>query len=561
MLAWCLIGAGVVGCSANVSVVSPEPRETEDIDSGDLDWVVPPAAIEPEPPSDVRRSEVIVVCPVAFHPALQPWVQRREQQAMMVTVLNTSPDTELLAQTIANSNKGNCRYVLLVGDAIIPGGEDGIDQPNLVPTFYQDADVSKPYQQTRELPGDFRFGDFDRDGIIDAAVGRLPVKTAAQLTALIDRIIDYEDSRDFGRWRSRVDLVAGLGGFGTMIDRAIEMVAGGIITGALPGSVRTRITHAGPASLFHPGTQSFTDTVLDNYRDGARFWVYAGHGWITELDRVPSGPVGRPVLSMTDLPMLDRPHSSAPIALILACYTGAFDALEDSLAERMLLADFGPIAVIAGSRVTMPYGNAATAIGLIRAIYNDDAARLGDAWLASMNELATASDASDDLKTRRMMIDGIASVAGGGARMDDERREHMQLYNLLGDPTLLLGTVHDVVVDDQGDAVVGQPIVVRGQTPISGTMVVEVHRRLGSLPIATNAENVSRYIEANDTVITSTSFDVEAGPWQCAMPTDRLVLHSKTTSLPITIKVEVIGHDGYAAGSRAAWLRTPVVAK
>ena len=38
--------------------------------------------------------------------------------------------------------------------------------------------------------------------------------TPAQLSAYITRLVAYEDSNDFGPWRQRVALTAGVGGFG-----------------------------------------------------------------------------------------------------------------------------------------------------------------------------------------------------------------------------------------------------------------------------------------------------------------------------------------------------------
>ncbi|MFO0884412.1 MAG: C25 family cysteine peptidase [Pirellulales bacterium] len=62
-----------------------------------------------------------------------------------------------------------------------------------------------------------------------------------------------------------------------------------------------------------------------------------------------------PILRTADCSKL-RSQNGLSIAVLLACYTGAFDQPEDCLAEEMLRAPQGPVAVIGGSRVTMPYG-------------------------------------------------------------------------------------------------------------------------------------------------------------------------------------------------------------
>lgn len=503
--------------------------------------------------SEGEYSLVLAVCPPPFRSALEPWVQRRRREGLDVLVIDSQPTGEELKTALRQADTERCGYVLLVGDSqLSPGGEPS-DADRFVPTLYRAADATAAYQETLQLPGDFAYGDFDDDGMAQAAVGRLPVKTPAQLTSLIERIIAYEESTDFGRWRSRVDLVAGLGGFGAIVDGAIEMVAGGIITGSLPGSVRTRITHASPTSDFHPDDGDFTATVLDNYQDGARFWVYAGHGWINELDRVPPTPFGRPVLSTSDLPQLKRPHASSPIALMLACYTGAFDISEDCLAERMLLADQGPIAVLAGSRVTMPYGNASAAVGLIHAVYGRKSERLGDAWRDALREMATPASDNPELRSRRMMIDGIASLLGGGSTIDEERREHMQLYNWLGDPTLRLGAEGEIQLESLGDAVVGMPLPVQGHSPLAGKLVLELHRRLGSQhPLDPSA---SRYLAANETMICRHEQEIQAGHWSCAVPLGELAEEHLSSTMPVILKATITSDHGFASGSQTAWLR------
>lgn len=507
-------------------------------------------------PSQLRS--VVAVCPTAYRDALAPWVVRRQREGLEVCIIESAATAEDLKASLRKNAPERCQYILLVGDSSYTPRGESVDSSSCVPTLYRAADVTAPYQQTPQLPGDFGFGDFDDDGLAEAAVGRLPVKSSEQLTAVINRIIAYEDSTNFGAWRSRVDLVAGIGGFGPMIDGAIEMVAGGIITGSLPGFVRTRITHASPTSDFHPGADRFTTTVLNNFRDGARFWVYAGHGWVNELDRVPPTQFGRPVLSTSDLPELQCDHGTSPIALMLACYTGAFDGNEDCLAEQMLLADQGPIAVLAGSRVTMPYGNASAAVGLIHAVYQRKADRLGDAWRDALREMATSTQNDPELRSRRMMIDGIASIMGGGSRIDDERREHMQLYNWFGDPTLRLGSDAEVTLESAMDAYAGKPLDIKGQSPVAGKLTVEVHRRLGSSIPAKNgleAGGGSKYMIANETMLCRMEHDIQAGQWTSTLEIPASSVANASSTTPIIIRATVVGESAYATGSQTGWLR------
>jgi hypothetical protein len=491
------------------------------------------------------------------------WLARRRAEGLVVKIINPDVSAELTRQRIADAaSTGKTRYVILIGDPQLTADGRPKDLRFYVPAIYRRADATAVYQSTTHLPGDYLYGDFNDDSRVDAAVGRLPVGSLDQAREMFRRIAEYEESRDFGRWRSRVDLVAGLGGFGPLIDGAIETVASGMITGSLPGSVRTRVTHAGPDSLFCPGPGCFTDTVLANYSDGARFWVYAGHGHVRELDRVPATRFGRPVLASGDVENLRRPASAAPIALLLACYTGAYDSPENCLAKEMFLAEGGPIAVLAGTRVTMPYGNASAAMGLIHSVYHRRPERLGDAWLETLTEMATPSTAEPELQSRRMVIDGLATLLGGG-RIDEERREHMQLYNWLGDPTLRLAHPQELKIDDPGRIAAGQRVAISGIAPMPGTLTIELHRRLGTVPMKQSqvlpADKtdplLARYRQANDTALATGQVMIgEAGVWAT-----ELEIPSDVTG-PMRIIADLEGAAGFATGAQSVWVRPPAIA-
>ena len=116
--------------------------------------------------------------------------------------------------------------------------------------------------------------------------------------------------------------------------------------------------------------------------------------------------------------------------MLVACYTGAIDARDDSLAEELVLDEQGPVAVIAATRVTMPYGNTVsglrTVAGGIRAT-GCDARRSLDAGPAAN---AGRRGPDDSLRTS---LDSLArGVSPPPVDLAAERREHVLLYQLLG---------------------------------------------------------------------------------------------------------------------------------
>ncbi|MEM0924399.1 MAG: C25 family cysteine peptidase [Planctomycetota bacterium] len=487
--------------------------------------------------SSSNANDVVVVCPADFQTALSPWVERRQAEGLAIKVLDSDTDAETLRGRIIDAASETTRYVMLIGDAPVVGAP--CNKLKQTPILYRPTTVTSKWGSTAVLSSDLLFGDFDRDDVPEAVVGRLPVDEPGQLSKLISRIIARESSQDFGPWRGRVQLVGGVGGFGFVADRAIESVTRSIVTSVLPTETRTSVAYASPGHAFYPSGSNFTDAVLNRYETGSRFWVYAGHGRITELDRVPNSVLGRPVLDQRSVKKLNRPAGESPIAVMLACYTGVMDAPEDSIAEEMILCDGGPIAVLAGSRVTMPYGNTTAAVGLINGVYDQRLPRLGDAWLNALKQMQ--SDQPSEKSGTEMMIDALATVVSPtGTVLTDERREHMLLYNLIGDPTLRLNHPQVLSLESPTGVPAGQPIPLLVKSPIDGELTLTVDRPLGSITEG----------DANATTIASVRQSVSA-------KTDARVEVKLPDEFqgPLVLRAHVAGDSQWASGAAKTFVR------
>ena len=490
-----------------------------------------------------QSPDAIVVCPKRFEPSLDRWVQFRESQGLVISVINSNENSKRLSESIRQVGGGNTKYVILVGDTPVIGRK--CDATVQVPTNYRSTTVTKNWGSTPTLASDVPYGDPDGDGIPTAAVGRWPVRTSKELTTLIDRVIAYENSKDFGLWRRRVQLVGGVGGFGALADTAIESVTRTVVTSVLPADTQTHVAYGSPGHRFFPSTSAggtFTDAVLKNYAQGARFWVYAGHGNVTELDRVPQQRDGVPVLDGTSVSRLDRPASAAPIALMLACYTGAMDASEDSIVERMLIQKGGPIAVFAGTRITMPYGNTTAAVGLIEAIYEQKSPRLGDAWVHALKKMHAEDPTTKS--SSRIMIDAIATfVSPAGTKLVDERHEHMLLYNLFGDPTLRLNHPADIKLDVEAGFDLGQQIDVGITSELAGDLTLAIDRPLGA----------SQSGDPNDTNVATLKLKVNANQ----ATNGKFTLPENVTG-PLVIRALVAGENSWGSGAARTQIRKPL---
>lgn len=507
-------------------------------------------AATPTSADQTTPQAVLVVCPDQFREALDGWIDYRHGQGVDVRVIPSAVTAEAVAQQIRQSATKQTGSLMIIGDAPVIGTPT--DPRTQVPMHYVSTTVSAKFGSTPTMATDYPYADIDGDGRSDVAVGRIPVDTVQQLREFIGRVKAYEASGDFSFWRQRVQLVGGVGGFGMLADTAIESVTRMMVTGALPVPVRTSVAYGSPGHLFYP-RQRFTDSIAQRYGQGCRFWVYAGHGMVDRLDNVPAGPSGVPVLDAQSIKKLQCDPANAPIALLLCCFTGAIDATDDSFAERLLMHACGPIAVIAGNRVTMPYGNASLTLGLIDSIYGraagqiEPAESLGQAWLAAIHALEQEQRQSKgQLQT---MVDAIAAlVSPAGSKLADERNEHAALYALLGDPLLKLHPPAPVTVKTQTGFDFGSPVTVSVTSPIDGECVVMLDRPLGETRAGQTA------VDPNEITLAETARPIRAGQTQrFAIPM------GQDRSGALMIRVHVTGKDTWAAGGTKTNIRPKVM--
>jgi hypothetical protein len=366
-----------------------------------------------------------------------------------------------------------------------------------------------------EIATDDWFADLDDDGLPDVPIGRLSADTPDELAAIVRKTLDYERARP-GPWQRRINIVAGVGGFGVLADAAIESAARTLITSGIPTGYETTMTYGRWQSPYCPDLRQFHRVTLDRLGEDSMFWVYAGHGSRRWLDSIPVPGARYRGLATHDLDDL-KPRAAPPIALLFACYTGAFDDEQDCLAEHMLRHPYGPVAVWSGSRVTMPYAMSVLASELIGQTFGARPPTLGQSVLVAKRNLVR------DAPNRRL-LDALARlVSPSGSTPQDERLEHVHLFNLLGDPLLRIPQPATVTVDVAATSRPGQSLEVTGTTEVAGTAIVElvvrrdrltfeppVRRRFDPSDDALSAYD-EVYRKANDPRLASTSAAVVDG--------------------------------------------------
>jgi hypothetical protein len=422
---------------------------------------IPVVAVQP---SD---ADTLVLCPPAFQAAIQRWTEHRTNQGHRIHVVAPGQTTYAIERQIKSAAAtGKLKHIVIIGDAY----DSHTPRTSLVPTHFVDSKVVVHFGVEPEIATDTPYADLDGDRVPDVSIGRIPVDTVPQLNAFIDRVIKYETQTPAGDWQRKMNLIAGVGGFGPIIDNVIEQTTKRIIEDLVPHKMQTSMTYGSWTSPYCPDPRRFSDTSIERYNEGCLFWVYIGHGNRQCLDQVHMPDAKHPILDQHSVANINC-RVGSPIAVFLACYTSAFDSIQDSIAEQMLLQPGGPVATIGGSRVTMPGGMGLLSMQLMDEYFSGEAETLGDVFLNAKRRLAFSED---QFGTYRKLIETMAKTFNPRSSFKAERYEHVQTMQLLGDPLLRIKRPQPLPIETVAKTVAGQTIEVTGTAPASGDLQIEL---------------------------------------------------------------------------------------
>lgn len=447
----------------------------------------------------VAESNVAIVCPFEYQAGLKHWIQYRKSQGFVFHLITEPEPVSSLIGSLQNeiqlqpqTSPQNIRLkirelndriplsaIILVGDGF-PTEKTLFGWRDILPAARVPAKIIQKFGDEDDIASDSWFADLDDDGFPDIPIGRLPVQSNQELVELAQRIIDYESNVPSGNWQRRINLIAGLGGFSPIIDQVIESTVRSLFNELLSNDFELTLTQANWKGAYCPNPLKFRQTTIDRMNEGALFWLYLGHGFHQGLDRLETPQGYMDIFRFQDIESVNC--NFPPILLFCACYTGAFDASEDSLAERIMIGPKAPIAVLAASRTSMPYGMSIFGAELLQEIsqnsfpFEKDSVLLSDSekkqlspqeirlgqlvFNAKKRMIKKIKEMSDDSKeqgkvqsetfnevpkqlqkhqTRSIIekIDALAKVFDPNPKqLDDQLEDHIHLFNLFGDPLL-----------------------------------------------------------------------------------------------------------------------------
>jgi hypothetical protein len=207
-----------------------------------------------------------------------------------------------------------------------------------------------------------------------------------------------------------------------------------LVTSILPDRCDFTMTYASPSSVYCPPPSTLNRTAMSRLGEPAILFNYLGHGFDRGLDRMRWRGSFVKILTADDVETMTEAKTDVPIALLGCCSSGWYDLADGkaSLSEAMLLAPGGPIAVIAGSRITHPYATAILQKDVTRFLLEEQVETVGELDLRASRSMMMID--RDDRMIDTMM-NPIAKLAKWHSSLKELRVMHSRMYNLIGDPS------------------------------------------------------------------------------------------------------------------------------
>jgi hypothetical protein len=320
-----------------------------------------PAGISANRASSLRApnhaADLVIITRRDFFPAFKGIVKLRASEGIKTELIdaediydefnfgNKSPQAvkDFLQYAKTNWKRGP-RFVLLGADSSYdPKNYLGFGDWDIAPSKLIDTALM-------ETASDDWFVDFNDDELPDLAIGRLPARSLGEAMAMVAKIIDYDRSPS----SEEMLLIADVS------DTYDFAQANASLRSLIPPSLRVNQIDRASSD---PATAR--NLLLDGINRGPKVVSYAGHGsmtsWRGEL------------LTSEDARLMGNVNHPSFFTL-MTCLNGySFDPTMDSLAESLIKAEGGAIAVWSSSGMTGPDEQAAMNRALYGLLFGENA--------------------------------------------------------------------------------------------------------------------------------------------------------------------------------------------
>ncbi len=265
-----------------------------------------------------------------------------------------------------------------------------------------------------------------------AAVGRLPARTAKEAEQMVEKILTFEKSGAAAEWRQRITALIGHPGGNSPLEKTFAAGYVNTAVGARISSLHPRWTARVTADV--PGSP----WLLEKAKLEPEFLRQAGEGSLLFLYMGHSGPDalysdGVSLLGTKSWQQAKFPHGG--VFFSCGCH-GLAPQTEKSEGHGFtaMRNPAGPAAFIGAVDISYSAAGQLAFDGLLNLLQKEEPpALLADWWFAAMQGLA-----SGKIDSASFALLDMADGSGGAVPLEAQRKEHLEMWQLLGDPAMRL---------------------------------------------------------------------------------------------------------------------------
>lgn len=324
--------------------------------------------------ADNKPHDILLITSAELQDAWKPFAEWKSKSGKIVKIITT--------QEIAASQKGpdiqekirlcvrhhidnkNTRWIILGGDSLPQGQQNGGIVPDRDTLHHNmwgkksdiPTDIYYLSPSNWDADGDGIYGEFidDKDAITypdgTIGLGRIPVRTPADIAAYTAKVISYESNYPEGEFGNSITYTCTVPAAYAKVRRSWDDHLSKVLT---DGTLARFFQDETPWDRKTPGDYQLSTTNLIeqiNAKKTGKFHLH-GHGllhsWVLENDQLFTA---NQVAKLTN-------KNAYPIITTVSCFTGQYDAAKDPcISESMLrIPDAGAIAIIAPCREGKPH--------------------------------------------------------------------------------------------------------------------------------------------------------------------------------------------------------------
>ena len=416
---------------------------------------------------------------------MSPLIEHRRAEKLHVIVVETtevlSPEQirkgdsqplQVHLEKLCRDYKGPS-YILLAGS--LRGSGPAAAEETVVPPLLGSVGRMKG------RPSDHAFGCRDGNSMPSAAVGRFPARNVEEIRQMVQKTLRLEENHPPGPWQNRLLVVLGNPGGMSWLDKSFN-------DWFIQNAGLDRLNRIHPTwsvqAIFHISSSPFClpdDRLQDATRryleEGQFFTFYLGHSGASGL-----WSNGLYFMQRADWAQVKIPGGQG-VFFTCGCYACQFDRNDgDGYGLAAIRNPDGPAAVIGACEESYAAMGQLALDGLFhRFSAPPSPARLADYWL----DAAAGLDHGPIDPLSFQLLDQ-ADGSRGRVPLAVQRREHLEMWMLLGDPALLLPIPpSDISLKVAGPVSPGIRITVKGALPerlAGATVHLTLERPIASRP-------------------------------------------------------------------------------